>query len=344
MERIYSSFRDRLMITWLIQQCRLLYKFFVSNDSARQMAVAAAFGVLLGLVPKGNLLAVGLSCAFLSLRVHLATGAVVGLAATFLAGSLDTLFHNLGEAILSRPSFQALFAQLYELPFGPWTAFNNTIVCGSLVAGLVAFYPTYRLTLPLFERWHEWKSRGKVEEAVETEEEVDAVESVYYEEAVDSQAIVSETDDSGQLAERIDEPLDEPTSTALSRIVARTLANATLSKAILTKTKPNVGGPTVTPVVETPLSLSTPPPEPSLSLAKPPQDLRIDTPHTVPVRVSDNTPTSNVPQRRPKRPHYAPREVSQVAPDKHLSVRETLQRLRFKQFVAEVESISRRVA
>lgn len=290
------------MITWLIQQCRLLYKFFVSNDSARQMAVAAAFGVLLGLVPKGNLLAVGLSCAFLSVRVHLATGAVVGLAATFLAGSLDTLFHNLGEAILTRPSFQALFAQLYELPFGPWTAFNNTIVCGSLVVGLVAFYPTYRLSLPLFERWHEWKSRGKAEEASET-----------------------------------------------------------LSKAILTKTKPNVGVPAVTPVFETRLSLSTPPPEapatgtpspatdssppvPSLSLAKPPQDLRIDTPHTVPVRVSDNSPTSNVPQRRPQRPHDALREVSQVAPDEHLTVRETLQRLRFKQFVAEVESISRRVA
>jgi hypothetical protein len=34
---------------------------------------------------------------------------------------------------------------LYDLPLAPWTALNNTVVAGSLLLGLAAFYPSYRV-------------------------------------------------------------------------------------------------------------------------------------------------------------------------------------------------------
>jgi len=48
---------------------------------------------------------------------------------------------------------QGVWRWFYELPLAPWTDFNNTIVMGSLILGLLLFYPTYRLTRPLFEKY-----------------------------------------------------------------------------------------------------------------------------------------------------------------------------------------------
>ena len=35
----------------------------------------------------------------------------------------------------------------------PWTDFNNSIVLGSLVIGLLLLYPMYRLSKPVFARY-----------------------------------------------------------------------------------------------------------------------------------------------------------------------------------------------
>jgi uncharacterized protein (TIGR03546 family) len=141
------------MITWWFQKFRHVYRFMTHNDSPKQLAVAVAFGVLLGLVPKGNLLAIGISACFLAIQANLATGMLVALAFSFVASALDGVFDNVGHTILTAPVMQEFFLSVYQLPFAPWTAFNNTVVCGSLLIGLIAFYPTYRLSLPVFTRW-----------------------------------------------------------------------------------------------------------------------------------------------------------------------------------------------
>lgn len=251
------------MITWLVQQIRLLYKLITSNDSPRQMAVAAAFGLLLGVVPKGNLLAVAISVLFLSMRVHLATAMVVALCATFAAAGLDRLFHSIGHSVLTIPSLQEPFARLYQLPFVPWTAFNNTVVCGSVLFGAAAFYPTYRLSLPAFERWHRWK-RGE-------------------------RANAARANNDRARTEQLTRDLSSPDHASH--------APKTLGGAV---------------------------------------ELRLDPPHNR--AMSEPATPDSVPQRAPSRPHRA-------AGDLRLSAaRETLQRRRFRQFVAELESISRRVA
>jgi uncharacterized protein (TIGR03546 family) len=57
---------------------------------------------------------------------------------------LDPLFHALGYFLLvDSASLHALWTSLYNAPIAPLTRFNNTVVLGSLTAGLVLFLPVY---------------------------------------------------------------------------------------------------------------------------------------------------------------------------------------------------------
>ena len=76
----------------------------------------------------------------------------VNLSAALLAVSLfslisyvlDPLIHSLGYFLLADSSLlRGLWTALYNAPIAPLTRFNNTIVLGSLVAGLLLFLPVY---------------------------------------------------------------------------------------------------------------------------------------------------------------------------------------------------------
>jgi len=138
------------MLIWLI---RLLAGVLKANVSPKQLALGVAMGMLLGLVPKGNLIAIALTTALFASRVHLGSAAVASIGFSWIGLLLDPLSDRLGEVILTWGPFQPLFARLYELPLVPWTMFNNTVVCGSLIIGLLAFYPVYRASRWGFERY-----------------------------------------------------------------------------------------------------------------------------------------------------------------------------------------------
>jgi uncharacterized protein (TIGR03546 family) len=65
---------------------------------------------------------------------------------SFAAAWVDPFTHKLGAVMLSAPTLQATYASAFNLPLGPWLGFHNTVVCGSLTAGLYAAYPVYWVT------------------------------------------------------------------------------------------------------------------------------------------------------------------------------------------------------
>lgn len=144
------------MFSTVVRPVRYLIEAMTHKDAPRQLALGVALGMLVGLVPKGNLTAVVLLGFALSARANLA--AVVGAASLFtcLAVWLDPLAHDLGLRVLTWPWFQPIGAWLYDLPLFPWTALNNTVVCGSLMLGLLLFGPVYYLTGQGFRRWRPW--------------------------------------------------------------------------------------------------------------------------------------------------------------------------------------------
>jgi uncharacterized protein (TIGR03546 family) len=99
--------------------------------------------MVLGLLPKGNLIAVSLFVLLFSLRVNKGVALLAAFAFSWIGPALDPFADKLGAHVLAANSLQPTYATLFQLPLGPWFDFNNTVVVGSLVIGLWALYPTY---------------------------------------------------------------------------------------------------------------------------------------------------------------------------------------------------------
>ena len=149
---------------------KFVWNALVSENSRRQIAWGIALGVLVGIVPKGNLIAVTLAGVLFAVRINLFAAMVTALICSMLGILFDPFFDHMGRSILSTASFQDFFARLYELPFAPWTAFNNTVVMGSLFVGLLQLYPTYRIARRFTRRANSvWESmEDSVNEATQS--------------------------------------------------------------------------------------------------------------------------------------------------------------------------------
>ncbi len=137
---------------WIWGPLRKLVEVFTGGGSAESIALGFALGMMVGLMPKGNLTAAAVSLFILATHANLAAAALSGFAFSWAGVWTDPLAHRIGSAILTKPAWQQTFARIYELPLMPWTALNNTVVLGSLVLALVLFYPVYRITWLVFYR------------------------------------------------------------------------------------------------------------------------------------------------------------------------------------------------
>lgn len=141
------------MLSLLLKPLRQTVRVLVAHDSPRQIAAGVAIGVALGLVPKGNLIAVTLGGVLLGLRVNRSAGLATAAACSWIGLFLDGFFHDVGAGVLAAPGLQSAYAWLYDQPLGPWLAFNNTVVIGSLSVGAYLAYPAYLLTHWVVERY-----------------------------------------------------------------------------------------------------------------------------------------------------------------------------------------------
>lgn len=123
-------------------------KIFValnSNSRPGELASGLAFGFWLALLPGGNLLwAVLFILAFF---IKHNTGAfLVSLALFRLVTPLsDPLLDRLGRAVLEQPALQDVFTRIYNLPLLPYSSFNNSLVMGGFLLGLLLWVPLFFL-------------------------------------------------------------------------------------------------------------------------------------------------------------------------------------------------------
>jgi uncharacterized protein (TIGR03546 family) len=139
---------------------RFFVRALVDQDTPRQLALGFALGMVAGLVPKGNLIAVALMLIICGSKVNLGTATLAALAFSWVGMLSDPLSHEVGLWLLTQESLHGFWTSLYNMPIVPWTKFNNTIVLGSLVLGLLVFYPVYRLAKNRFAVWQpKWAER-----------------------------------------------------------------------------------------------------------------------------------------------------------------------------------------
>ena len=133
-----------------------LVKAMSSNTNPGEIAHAFALGILLGFMPKGNLLWYIVFMAFLFMRIQKGAFTLSLLLGAILAPLLDPVFDRVGWWILTQENAIPTYQWLLNVPFVSFTKFNNTIVMGSLACGLIAYIPLYWLGRLITMLWRKY--------------------------------------------------------------------------------------------------------------------------------------------------------------------------------------------
>ena len=125
----------------------------LGEDSSRRLAMGVAFGAVIGLMPKDSLLVwvFGVILMITTANLFCALGSTFFF--SWVGYFLDPFTHKLGGLVLTADSLESTWAWLYELPLMPWTRFNNTVVMGSLILGLIVAIPVYLASFRFFQTW-----------------------------------------------------------------------------------------------------------------------------------------------------------------------------------------------
>ena len=103
------------MLNLLLRPLRFLAQALTGNDSPRQTAWGFALGMMVGLLPKGNLLAIGAGdAAVRASSVNRAAGLLAIGVFSYVGWALDDFAHRLGALVLTWEPAQPTFTWLYD--------------------------------------------------------------------------------------------------------------------------------------------------------------------------------------------------------------------------------------
>ena len=146
MKGVFSSDKQKLLcynLFIMIKKIVSMFKILNSNSKPGEIANAVCLGIMLGFVPKNNLLWYILFIFFSFVRINKNAYFLTTLIMSFFAHLADGFFDSFGYTILTSEGLSPLFAKLIDIPFVGFTKFNNTIVCGSLAFSLIIYIPLF---------------------------------------------------------------------------------------------------------------------------------------------------------------------------------------------------------
>ncbi|MEM5947537.1 TIGR03546 family protein [Spirochaetia bacterium 38H-sp] len=116
---------------------------FNTNVKKEQIALGAAWGLMLGLVPTGNLLWVLLLVVAVFIRQHHGMLVLFIFVGRLLAALIVPVVDAIGFAVLTAPLLYDFWTFLYNLPLIPLSNFNNTLVLGGFILSIAMFLPVF---------------------------------------------------------------------------------------------------------------------------------------------------------------------------------------------------------
>jgi uncharacterized protein (TIGR03546 family) len=116
-----------------------------ANSRAGEIGAAISCGVLLALIPGGNLLWIALFLIFYFTKLHIASMLFTILIVKGFAFLFDPFFHSVGERLLRASRLEPIWTYLYSMPIIPYTNFNDTLVMGAFATGLILWLPLFFL-------------------------------------------------------------------------------------------------------------------------------------------------------------------------------------------------------
>ncbi len=122
------------------------------NRKPSQIAWGVAIGVMIGLIPKDNLVAVSLLAMVAFLRVNQLIACCTAMAVHGLCGLFVSTTNFVGTFLLGQSWIAGGIVFLYQFPMLPWTCLENALVLGGLGIGMISLLPSYALCLWSFSK------------------------------------------------------------------------------------------------------------------------------------------------------------------------------------------------
>ena len=123
------------------------------NLKKEQIAAGFSWGLLLGLIPAGNIFWIVIFVVSFFFKHHHWSKILMMVIIKLFLGLLNPAVDMAGWEILHIEALRPIFTSLYNMPFVPLTKFNNTLVAGGLCLGIILWLPVFflfRLFIPLF--------------------------------------------------------------------------------------------------------------------------------------------------------------------------------------------------
>jgi len=126
------------------------------NVKKSQIASGMAWGVVLGLIPAGSIFWIVIFIITFFFK-HNHWSKLFSMAVLKILSPL-IIFHvdSFGWFVLHFEALKPLFTTMYNMPFVPFTKFNNTLVMGGLAGGAVLWLPSFiifMLLIPLYRNY-----------------------------------------------------------------------------------------------------------------------------------------------------------------------------------------------
>lgn len=125
---------------FLLKTLKSVIVMFQTDISPNQIAWGFALGAILGLVPNMFMKLV-LFIVIMLFKVNISAALIGCTLYAIVSYPLDFLFDVVGFWVLNISFLNPFYTWLYNVPVVPFTNFNNTIVMGSLVVGLILLVP-----------------------------------------------------------------------------------------------------------------------------------------------------------------------------------------------------------
>jgi len=137
------------MFAYLIK----LLKALNSNTKPSQIAHSFCIGLILGFLPKNNLLWYILALFFAFIRINKTGYLIMIFVGSCFAYLLDPFFDSLGYTVLSFEPLSQMYSYILNIPLLGFTKINNTVVMGALTWGILSYIPLFFLLLGFIHLW-----------------------------------------------------------------------------------------------------------------------------------------------------------------------------------------------
>jgi uncharacterized protein (TIGR03546 family) len=154
----------------MLKMIAQLLKVLNSDADPSQISLAFGFALLSGFLTFFSPLNLLVLLVVFLLRVNLSAYFLGTAIFSGVAYLLDPLLHRIGLALLTASSLEGLWTVLYNSTLWRIQRFNNSVVMGSFVFGVVCFVPLVLLSNALVRKYREhvlaWVRRTKVMQAI----------------------------------------------------------------------------------------------------------------------------------------------------------------------------------